>query len=263
MRAKGELLEKMDPEGTAVLNADDKRVLKMARNSPLKTVLFGQSKDASIRAEALTEEGVGISFRLILPKESVPVHMGIPGKFMVSNALAASTVGYLLGLSAAEIKTGLERFQPVEGRMALLEIASGIHIVNDAYNANPDSMDAAIRTLCILKKGNRGILVMGDMLELGVHAETMHKDVGRLIGDSDIGRVYITGAFANTVASAAMAGGLDPHHIYIGTKDEIFEDLVQWLQPGDWILVKGSRAMGMEVIVNKLVDWGKNDIRNR
>ncbi len=263
MRAKGELLEKMDPEGTAVLNADDKRVLKMARNTSLKTVLFGQSKDALIRAEALTEEGVGISFRLILPKESVPVHMGIPGKFMVSNALAASTVGYLLGLSAAEIKTGLERFQPVEGRMALLEIDSGIHIVNDAYNANPASMDAAIRTLCILKKGNRGIIVMGDMLELGVHAESMHKDVGRLIGGSDIVRVYITGAFANTVASAAMAGGLDRHHIHIGTKDEIFEDLVQWLQPGDWILVKGSRAMGMEVIVNKLVDWGKNDIRNR
>jgi UDP-N-acetylmuramoyl-tripeptide--D-alanyl-D-alanine ligase len=256
MRAKGELLEEMDPEGTAVLNADDARVMKMAGNTPLETVLFGQSKNAFIRAEALTDEGVGTSFRLILPMESVPIHMEIPGKFMVSNALAAAAVGYLLGLSAVEIKTGLERFQPIDGRMALLETAGGFHIVNDAYNANPVSMDGAIRTLCTLKKGNRGILVMGDMLELGVHAESMHRDVGRMIGGSEIVRVYITGSFADTVASAAIEAGMDRQCIHIGTKDEIFEDLVQWLQPGDWILVKGSRAMGMEVIVNSLVDWG-------
>jgi len=257
MRAKGELLEEMDPKGTAVLNADDERVLRLAQETPLKVVLFGRSGDATIRAEDVTDRGAGTSFRLLLPNESIPVHLRVCGKFMISNALAASTVGYLLGLSAVEIRNGLENFKPVEGRMSILKTPRGIHVINDAYNANPVSLAAAIDTLCTLKGANRGVLVMGDMLELGPRSESMHREIGGLIGKSGIARAYVTGDFSTVVETGATEQGMDRRHIRAGTKDEIVEDLLEWIEPGDWILVKGSRAMGMEVVVNRLVEWGE------
>ncbi|MBW1992897.1 MAG: UDP-N-acetylmuramoyl-tripeptide--D-alanyl-D-alanine ligase [Deltaproteobacteria bacterium] len=257
MRAKGELLEEMDPQTTAVLNADDEYVLKLARDSSVNIVLFGQSEKALIRAQAPAADGQEIGFRLILPEQSCLVRIGVPGKFMVSNALAASAVGYLLGLSAQEIKTGLERFRPIENRMNIVHTTSGIHIVNDAYNANPTSMEAAIGTLASLKGPARGVLVIGDMLELGAHAESMHKNLGMMIARFCIERLYVTGDFADVVQSGALEGGMAEHQILLGTKDEIFQDLIRWIQPGDWILVKGSRAMGMEDIVHRVVEWEK------
>ena len=258
MQAKGELLEEMGSEGRAVLNADDDRVLQLAQDTPLKVTLFGRSKKASIRADEIAEEKLGISFRLILPKEAIPIHMAVPGKFMVSNALAASTIGYLLGLSAAEIKAGLESFKTVTGRMYHLKTANGIHVINDAYNANPASMAAAIESFCTLKGNQRGVLVLGDMLELGNQADSLHKNLGNLIAHTTIERLYITGAFASTIQSGAIDYGLNTKQIFIGTKDEICENLTRYLDKGDWVLVKGSRGMRMEIVVDRLVAWGEN-----
>jgi len=251
MNAKGELLKRIKPEGTAVLNADDSRVLYLSTKTARKVLYFGLSEDARIRALDINETATGISFTLALPEERIPIELRAPGRFMVSNALAAASVGYLIGLSSEEIKAGLEYFRPVKGRINIVDVR-GVHIIDDTYNANPDSMKTAIRTLGSLKGNSRGILVAGDMLELGEHAESMHRKTGSLAVRSNIARLYVTGEFAETVADGARKENKNSMDIFIGSRKEILEDLKKWLLPGDWVLVKGSRSMGMEKIVEGL-----------
>jgi len=251
MNAKGELLKRIKPEGTAVLNADDSRVLYLSTKTSRKVLYFGLSEDARIKALNVNETTTGISFTLVLPEERVPIKLRTSGRFMVSNALAAASVGYIIGLSLEEIKAGLECFQPVKGRINIFDIR-GVHIIDDTYNANPDSMEAAIRILSSLKGNSRGILVAGDMLELGEHAESMHRKIGALFARSNIARLYITGEFAKAVANGARKEDKNLMDIFIGAREEILEDLKKSLLPGDWVLVKGSRAMGMEKIVEGL-----------
>ena len=251
MNAKGELLKRIKPEGTAVLNADDSRVLCLSTKTSGKVLYFGLSEDARIKAMDINETTTGISFTLVLPEERIPIKLRAYGRFMVSNALAAASVGYIIGLSSEEIKAGLEYFQPVKGRINIFDVR-GVHIIDDTYNANPDSMEAAIRILSSLKGSGRGIFVAGDMLELGEHAESMHRKIGALSAGSNIARLYITGEFAEAVANGAGREDKNSMDIFIGAREEIIEDLKKSLLPGDWVLVKGSRAMGMEKIVEGL-----------
>lgn len=253
MHAKGELLEKIKPGGTAVLNADDHRVLHLAGKTSADVLLFGISEDAAIRAREVRETDKGISFVLALPGEAISINLKIPGIFMVSNTLAAAAVGYKIGLSAQEIKAGLEDFKPLDGRMNILHTGRGINLIDDTYNANPGSMRAALSTLKTLKKNKKGIFIIGDMFELGKHAKSMHKTVGALAASSYISRLYATGEFAKSVADGAINGGMKSKNIFTGNKKEILNDLPGYLKPGDWVLVKGSRAMGMEEIVEELM----------
>jgi len=119
-------------------------------------------------------------------------------------------------------------------------------------------MEAAILALRSLKGSSRGVLVAGDMLELGEHAEPMHKKIGSLSARSNVAKLYATGMFAKAVETGARDEDMDPKGIFSGTKEEIVSDLTDWLRPGDWILVKGSRAMGMEDIVEKIKEWANN-----
>ncbi len=130
----------------------------------------------------------------------------------------------------------------------------GINLIDDTYNANPGSMEAALKTLTTLKKNNRGIFIIGDMFELGKHAEQMHEEIGALAAGSGISMLYATGEFAETVASGAAVGGMESENIFTGSKKEILEDLTGRLKKNDWVLVKGSRAMEMEEIVEGLMD---------
>ncbi len=255
MHAKGELLEKIKPTGTAILNADDPRLMQLAENTSRDVLLFGLSENAVVRARAKMEKGLGLSFTLVLPAETISVDLKTPAEFMVSNALAAAAVGYRLGLTAKEIKVGLEDFEPVQGRMNILKTRKGINIIDDTYNANPGSMTEAIKTLNSLKGNNRGALVAGDMLELGDHAESLHRKIGSISARSNISRLYVTGQFAESVAAGARDEDMNSRDIFVGAKDEILEGIKGWLGPGDWILVKGSRGMRMEEIVEKLKAW--------
>jgi murE/murF fusion protein len=255
MRAKGELLDKIKSTGTMILNADDQRILRLAKDTSKNILFFGQSKTAEVRARELRKKGIGLSFTLIFPGDRISVDLKTPADFMVSNALAAAAVGYRLGLTPDEIREGLENFDPVKGRMNILKTKIGIHIIDDTYNANPGSMEAAIKTLKILKGNNRGILVAGDMLELGEHAETMHRMIGSIAAKSDISKIYVTGHFAKAVAAGAGDENMDSQNIFTGTKEAILESITDRLNPGDWVLVKGSRGMAMETIVEDLMNW--------
>jgi len=140
--------------------------------------------------------------------------------------------------------------------MHIKKTPSGITVINDAYKANPVSVKAAIETLVSLKGTQRGILVLGDMLELGPEAEAMHKEIGSISATSDTARLYVTGDFSSAVAAGAIANGLAADKIFIGTKDEICIDLFDRLEPDDWVLVKGSRGMTMETVVHWLENRG-------
>lgn len=255
MHAKGELLEEIKPDGTAVLNADDPRLVHLAHYTSRKVLFFGRSKNARIRALSVKGTETGLCFALALPEERITVDLKTRAVFMISNALAAAAVGYLLGLTAGEIKDGLEKFKPVTGRMNILKTVRGITIIDDTYNANPDSMKAAINTLRSLKGNHTGMLVAGDMLELGEHAESMHRNIGRIAAGSDIAKLYVSGEFARIVAAGAMDENMDSGNIFTGTKEKILADIKYRLRPGDWVLVKGSRGMTMETIVQDLLDW--------
>jgi UDP-N-acetylmuramoyl-tripeptide--D-alanyl-D-alanine ligase len=256
-KAKAELLETVDPGGHVVLNADDRRVARMAGSTACRVVGFGMSQEAAVRASDVAIDGESVTFTLLTPVGSVTVRLKVPGWFMVSNALAAASVGYCLGQTAEEIKSGLESFDPVKGRMNIFSPGRGIHLIDDTYNANPESMAAAIDALATLRKGRRGIMVAGDMLELGAHAAALHRDVGAKAGGSGISRLYVTGDFAAAVAEGAESEGMDAGRIILGSKEDIMEDLTGRLRPDDWVLVKGSRGMRMEQIVSGIKKWAK------
>ena len=172
---------------------------------------------------------------------------------MVLNALAAASVGYQIGLNAIEIKSALENdFEPAQARMNIVETKNGVHVIDDTYNANPDSMAGALKTLKSLRGQQRSVFVTGDMFELGEHAPVFHEKIGRIAADIKISRLYAAGSHADKVAQGAMANGMSKENIFLGTKEQILTDLNNWLRAGDWVLVKGSRGMAMEQIVKGL-----------
>jgi UDP-N-acetylmuramoyl-tripeptide--D-alanyl-D-alanine ligase len=255
MREKGQLVDHLKTGGRAVLNADDRRVSKIADRTEKDVLLFGLAKNAAIRATAVQEKISGISFSLDLPRERLTVDLKVPGQFMVINALAAAAVGHLLELSAAEIKSGLETFKPAWGRMNIFETASGIHIIDDTYNANPDSMQAAITTLNALRTNNRSVFVAGDMLELGARTESLHKQVGAWAAMANIDKMMVTGEFATAVISGAVDAKMNRDDIFTGSRGEILNALKDSLRPGDWVLIKGSRGARMDTVVEGLKEW--------
>jgi UDP-N-acetylmuramoyl-tripeptide--D-alanyl-D-alanine ligase len=254
MKAKGELLEGLGEEGTAVLNIDDQRICKLAEKFDGRVISFGIQNSAEVWATPVSQTASHCTFDISWFDESVRVRLGIPGQGTVYNALAAAAVGYRLGLSLKEVKAGLEATATLPGRLEVIALAKGIHLINDTYNANPGSMAQAIETLCALKGNGRGVFIAGDMLELGAHAESAHKELGISAARGRIARLYATGEFARTLADGAVGAGMDPKRVFVGSKGEILEALKGHLGPGDWVLVKGSRLMAMEEVVTGLRD---------
>lgn len=252
MAAKGELIENIKQDGAIILNGDDPYSMKLGGTTSRRVSYFGQSIYADIRAINIVKKENTTVFTLELPDEKIFVTLNAPGQFMVLNALVASAVGYLNGLSGNDIKSGLEAFRPVKGRMDVKETKLGFFIIDDTYNANPGSMEAAIKTLISLKDRKKGALVAGDMLELGRDAERLHESIGQFSVQSGVNRLFLTGEYANAVKKGAIAQGMADRQIVIGEKPELIRSLIDFLNPGDWVLVKGSRGARMEEIVKQL-----------
>ena len=253
-RAKGELLDHIDPEGKAVLNADDEHLLRLESRARCDVVWYGLSPGADIRAEAVEMTALGIEFTLHLPAEQLRVQLSTHGAFMVTNALAAAAVGHLAGVSGAAIKAGLEAFTPVKGRLNIATTKTGVHYIDDTYNANPRSMAAAIETLAAVKAERRAVAVLGDMLEMGPESAQWHARIGEKCAQAALARLYVTGRFREQVALGAMGAGMAARDIVTGAKEDLTDDLKQWLKPGDWVLVKGSRGMRMEYFIQAILE---------
>jgi UDP-N-acetylmuramoyl-tripeptide--D-alanyl-D-alanine ligase len=139
--------------------------------------------------------------------------------------------------------------------MNIFQTATGIHIIDDTYNANPDSMQAAITTLNALRANNRSVFVAGDMLELGAQAESLHRQVGAWAATAEINKLYVTGEYAEAVTAGAKDAGMNGKNIFIGLPEKILTHLKDYLKPGDWVLVKGSRGAKMDDIVERIKEW--------
>jgi UDP-N-acetylmuramoyl-tripeptide--D-alanyl-D-alanine ligase len=141
--------------------------------------------------------------------------------------------------------------------MNIRHLPNGIQIIDDTYNANPDSMKAALATIKQMRTAGRKIFVAGDMFELGSQAPELHSQVGALAARTDVDRLYASGEHAALVLAGAQKEGMPAANTITGSRDEILEDLKDWLQPGDLVLVKGSRGMAMEMVVQGLQKWAE------
>ncbi len=252
-RAKGELLPTVNENGAVILNAQLPLMDELTQGLKPTTWFFGDSETSLIQADGISIENGNVTFRLSMDDSETQITLKTPGPFMVVNALAAATAGMVAGLDIKTIKEGLESFSPVKGRINVLRSTKGYHLIDDTYNANPDSMMAAISTLKTIKNAHRGFFVMGDMLELGKETDTLHKQIGAYAADAGIEEIYATGQHAHLVSEGAKKRGMKPDYIFTGSKKEIINSLLTKLVEDDWVLVKGSRSMAMEEIVESLL----------
>lgn len=251
--AKAELLDTLESDAVVILNGDDPHLRKLASDRGLSPVWYGFCEDAHVRAEEITWEKGLQRFTLCHNGERVRAAIPLAGTFMVQNALAAAAAGIQAGLSLTEIARGLEAATFEPGRLTIRETQTGIHVIDDTYNANPLSMGAALTTLSRLKEGHRALAVLGDMRELGEGAPGFHRELGRKAAESGVAGLYACGDFAGEIRLGALEAGLSDHCIYTGTKEALLERILHDIHTGDWVLVKGSRSMGMEQIVTDLL----------
>jgi UDP-N-acetylmuramoyl-tripeptide--D-alanyl-D-alanine ligase len=265
MKAKGELFDGLGEDGVAIINMDDERVRVLGEIFRGPTLSYGiECRDANVTANNIRSEGVGYSFNLATPDKTIQVRLPLAGRFNILNALAAATVGYHFKVPIQKIRDGLEQIKPFDKRMQIIRLTNAITVLNDTYNANPESMSSAIETLCTLKREGRGIAVLGDMLELGDYSLKAHQEVGKQAAQSNLTHLFVTGDFANVTAQSAVDAGMDPKHVMVGAHEEILDILRESLSPHDWILVKGSRGMAMEKIVEGLISiYGNKRSENR
>jgi UDP-N-acetylmuramoyl-tripeptide--D-alanyl-D-alanine ligase len=252
---KGDLFRTMSGRGTAVINIDDPNLSHWEERWEGRTITFGIEKPAEVCAEHISQEGEkGTIFTLVSGTGSREVTMATIGNHNVYNALAAAAAARACGIPFDKICRGLMSFKPVAGRMEVHRLKNGAFLINDAYNANPASVGEALKTLRELKGESRSVVVIGDMLELGEASERLHGDIGRMIGETGVAKVFLRGRFAGAVAQGAMKKGLRREQIHIDlSPEEIAESLKRGLKEGDWALVKGSRRMKMEDIVQAIV----------
>lgn len=263
MEAKGELVAELPAGAKAVLNADDDRCRILARRHDRSgngaVIFFGRSADAGVRAEDVREEADGVSFDLVMgmngKTERVRVALAAAGEFMVSNALAAAAVGGLAGLMPDEVARGLALARPVAGRLVVLPTPAGVTFIDDTYNANPESVKAALSTLVRRAGKHRAMAVLGDMFELGEAAGRLHREVGRHAGGLGLFRLVVVGPHGAELAEGARMAGMAADRVIVADHEEAVEFLSALLADGDWVLVKGSRGMVMEKVLTPLRRW--------
>ena len=246
-RAKGEIFEGLGPGGTAVINADDKFAPMWRERAGLhRRVEFGIDHDADVtasyRMRPLESEIV-----VNLPQGTAHALLRAPGLHNVRNALAAAAAAASLDISASAVGAGLERFCGIKGRLQVKRAASGAQVIDDTYNANPESMRAAVDVLA--KSAGRKVLVIGDMGELGADAPRLHAEIGAYAKSAGIDELYALGGNAARAAAAFGAGA-----VHCAQIEKLIANLRASITADATVLVKGSRFMQMERVVAALAD---------
>jgi len=246
-KAKSEILEFMSDGARLVLNYDDEYLRKMKTN--FKTTWFGINKEADFYADKINLEPDAINFRL---NEKWDISLGVLGRHNVYNALSAIAATMDFGVSIDEIRDALKEFKVPNMRMEVKRFGD-IKVINDSYNANPQSMKQAIEALKDMATEGRKVLVAGDMLELGTFSGRFHHLVGKQAAESGIDLILAVGKLAEHVAKGAQEAGMSDRKIKLcAVTREAREKVSKLIKKGDTILVKGSRAMRMEEIVEEL-----------
>jgi UDP-N-acetylmuramoyl-tripeptide--D-alanyl-D-alanine ligase len=249
---KSALVRAIPPNGAVILNAGDPRVLAMRELTQARVLTFGLARAADVHAVGkITESAEALDFGLAVGGHTRAVRLAFAGRHNVVNALAAAAVGHALGLEPDAIAAGLEAARPLKGR-CVWRRAGQVAVLDDTYNANPASLRTALETFAVGAGARRRVVVLGDMLELGAGTEAAHRDAGRAIAKSGAAELLGVGRHALAAVEAARAAGLaESHHAM--TFEDTVAVLLKRLVPGDALLVKGSRGMRMERVVDALV----------
>jgi len=252
-RAKGELVENFKEDKIFVVNLDDERVKNIADKLNCQKVTFGiNSKDAMITAWDIESGDLkNIKFNMNISGDVLPVSIKGIGLHNVLNSLCAAGIAVSLGCDSAQIQEGLSNYTPANMRLQVLDTAYGFKIINDAYNANPDSMRRAIDELVRLKGDGNTLAVLGDMLELGDGSEMEHLELGAYASKSGVDHLISFGAFSGKTLEGYINSkkGLPAQ-----THDEAAKLVLELAKPGDLVLVKGSRGSRMERVIKEIIE---------
>lgn len=257
-RAKGELFRGGKTWARFCVNIDDPRVRALARECPQEQILFGLGCKAAVRAthvRNLGEDGMLFSLHVGARKQRVQLHA--LGEHNVGNALAAAAMAHAAGVEMDQIAAGLGEFRPYDKRLQVLTIG-GLKVVNDCYNANPSSMLAALNTVRGMKKNAKTVAVLGDMLELGSDSDREHRRLGETVACKGFDYLFAVGEFSRKMVEGALDASMTMKQArQMEGKEEVVEAIVKLvalgeLQGGDYILIKGSRGMRMETIIEQL-----------
>lgn len=253
-KAKCELFDNLAPDGTAIFAGEDPYLAPLAAKFLGKKLSFGIDGDCDVTF--LHMEGNGFEAMVLtfnLCGEIIKAKVGTAGIHNVLNAMAAATAAKVLGFSRQEIVAGLEKFEPVKMRFQQLQLANGVRLVNDAYNANPVSMEAAFKTVGRAQRAGRFIAVLGDMKELGESSAKLHEEVGEKAVENGVDRFFLIGEYAASISKGAQRKGLDPKWITVGkSQEELAALITEEIETGDVVLVKASRGMELEKVVDIL-----------
>jgi UDP-N-acetylmuramoyl-tripeptide--D-alanyl-D-alanine ligase len=260
-RAKGELVEALPAGGTAVLCADDDTTPDLARRSPAPVLTAGFDPSADVAVSGLRlDADLRPSFHLATPWGGIEVGpLPVRGAHQATNAAFAVAVAGALAVDVEAAASGLASATGSAWRMELCRTPAGLVVLNDAYNANPTSMIAAVKALAALPAGRR-VAVLGHMAELGEASEEAHRSIGHEAAASEFHTLVVVGREAAGIAKGAREGGLDV--VEVDTADDALAALAAILRPGDAVLVKASRVVGLEALAGALCDWNFGDTPN-
>ncbi|QNE46625.1 UDP-N-acetylmuramoyl-tripeptide--D-alanyl-D-alanine ligase [Glaciihabitans sp. INWT7] len=254
-RAKSEIVTELPASAVAILNVDDERVAAMAALTKARPVWFGLDATADVRGDDLRATASGTAFTLIAGELHRPVQLRILGEHHVMNALATLAVARELGVDLDSAITALETVPRAERwRMEVLTRSDGIVVINDAYNASPDSMSAALKTLAqIIEPGQRSIAILGEMTALGEYSDEEHDRIGRLVVRLNIQKLIVVGHGARHIHNAAgLEGSWDGESMLVANADEAYEHLRGDLRAGDVVLVKSSKSANLRFLGDRL-----------
>ena len=254
--AKGELVEALDEGGTAVLNADDPRVAAMAQRTRGRVVTFGESAAADVRISDLeVDEAARPRFRLTTPQGEAAVSMALHGRHQAFNAAAVVAAALAAGIDLEASVAGIEATSSISAhRMDVRERPDGLVVVDDAYNANPDSMRAALHALARMRRSGRLWAVLGPMRELGEDSVAMHEEVGRLAVEVGVDELLAVSPDAGAIATGASAVGGQPRVRTVADVLEAVTTVSAEVRPGDVVLVKASNAERLWRVADQLLD---------
>lgn len=254
VEAKAELISSMRKNGAMVFNQDDPWTAQLKKRTPCPTITFGLDAKADVRAEKINLDSGGYpSFKIVSKySQEIPVRLSVSGRFNVYNALAAAALAFLLKVPSEDIRKGLEEAALSALRMEVIN-TNNLIILNDTYNASPTSMRAALQALKEVSRGKRKVAILGDMLELGAISDEEHFKLGEEIGRSSIDLLITIGKRAFLIGQGAQKAGMSRDKIMpFGTIAEAEEILAKTVIPGDVVLVKASRAIGLERVTDFL-----------
>jgi UDP-N-acetylmuramoyl-tripeptide--D-alanyl-D-alanine ligase len=256
-RAKSEIVQALRPDGVAVLNADDPIVAGMADVTPGRVVLVGESPTADVRAEHVRIDASGRArFSLVAGDQRADVALRLVGEHQVANALSTAGVALALGMDVSDVAAALSDVEPASRwRMEVTQRPDGTVVINDAYNANPESVRAALKALVSIAGERRSWAVLGEMRELGEQSAAEHDGVGRLAVRLNVDRLVAVGEGARAIhLGAAHEGSWGNESVWVPDIDAVVDLLRDELAPGDVVLVKGSRLVGLEAVAAALTD---------